>query len=506
MRRIRTATGRHPRRQRRRLESPARRLVGVGMSALLAATTLSGSTAPPVVGPVVSAPADGELARNGGFEAGTVGWRTNDPENQLLDSVPDGRSGSAARVRAQVPGTVVLNDSPNTVRGISLGQTYAVRAWVRITTPGSMGQLRVREVTDGQVTTHSATFRAQNTDWQQVTLTFATSSKNGSLDLNVLAWKLPAGAGLVVDDVSMESVPDPGSVAEPAEPCPRSARGIPRCGVLVGSALGGNDDPTAFERRVGNTLQIRRTYWDAATVDSAVDTARTDLAAGRTPWLSFKLPFSWADMAAGRGDRWAQDLIRRLGQLPGPVWIAFHHEPEGDGNIADWVAMQRRLAPMVKENTRNVAYTMILTGWNQFYGDPQYALDALWPGDGLVDLLGFDIYNEYGKRRNGRTNRTMLDLGAMYYSKISAFARSHDTAWGLAEVGYTDEAAATDPRWLDRTYEQIGQFGGVTMTYFNSRLNSGGASWEITTRQKRDAFRDVLQRAKTVTGPTGRNR
>ena len=33
--------------------------------------------------------------------------------------------------------------------------------------------------------------------------------------------------------------------------------------------------------------------------------AKTDLAERRLPWISFKLPYSWADMATGKGDAWA---------------------------------------------------------------------------------------------------------------------------------------------------------------------------------------------------------
>ena len=47
--------------------------------------------------------------------------------------------------------------------------------------------------------------------------------------------------------------------------------------------------------------------------------------------MSFKLPHSWGEMAAGAGDAWAKNLAARFGRLNGPVWLAFHHEPEGDG-------------------------------------------------------------------------------------------------------------------------------------------------------------------------------
>ena len=126
---------------------------------------------------------------------------------------------------------------------------------------------------------------------------------------------------------------------------------------------------------MGQQLGVRRTYWGATQVDSAVKIAKTDLAAGRLPWISFKLPYGWADMAAGKGDAWIRDLATKLSKLNGPVWLAFHHEPEGDGDIKQWTAMQARLAPIVRSTAPNVAYSIVLTGWHQLYGD-----DAVQPG------------------------------------------------------------------------------------------------------------------------------
>ena len=42
-------------------------------------------------------------------------------------------------------------------------------------------------------------------------------------------------------------------------------------------------------------LGVRRTFWGRPDVYKAVSIATTDLAKGRLPWISFKLPHSWAD-------------------------------------------------------------------------------------------------------------------------------------------------------------------------------------------------------------------
>ncbi len=144
--------------------------------------------------------------------------------------------------------------------------------------------------------------------------------------------------------------------------CSYTPRGIPRCGVLLGAAYGGNTDPLAWERSMGHPLGVRRTYWAADQVDVAVSTARRDLRLQRLPWISFKLPYSWEQMRDGRGDGWARALAAKLSQLDGPVWLAFHHEPEGDGDLRAWTGMQARLAPIVRETAPNVAYSIILTG------------------------------------------------------------------------------------------------------------------------------------------------
>ena len=142
-------------------------------------------------------------------------------------------------------------------------------------------------------------------------------------------------------------------------------------------------------------------------MDAAVSTAASDLRHNRVPWISFKLPYSWEEMRDGRGDTWTRQLARRMAKLNGPVWLAFHHEPEGDGDLRAWTAMQARLAPIVRRTAPNVAYSIILTGWNQLYGDRAYSLNKVWPRSTKIDLVGFDVYDKYGvpteKRSGSRT-------------------------------------------------------------------------------------------------------
>lgn len=290
------------------------------------------------------------------------------------------------------------------------------------------------------------------------------------------------------------------TVAPPAGPrvrarldgsrCRYSARGIPACGAYVGAAVGLNDDPAAFERRVGGRLGIHRSYWQAGQVDASVAYARADLASGRLPWISYKLPYSWAAMAAGRGDRWARGIAARLKALPGPVWVAFHHEPEKDGDIKEWTAIQRRLAPIVRSTAPNVAFTIVLTGYNQVHGDPQYHLDALWPKSTPIDLVGFDIYDMYGTVKGANLTRP-ANLKKEYFDELGGWADRHGVAWGLAESGRTQQSWQADPSWFDDVYDGLIADGGVAFTYFDSDQDRTGY-WQLRHTSEYDAFGSVL--------------
>ena len=265
--------------------------------------------------------------------------------------------------------------------------------------------------------------------------------------------------------------------------------GIPASGAYLGAAVSGSSDLGTRESQFGAHLALHRTYFSATMIAQARAQAVDDLANGRLPWVSFKLPYSWADMAAGRGDAWALQVTQALSTVGGPVWIAFHHEPEGDGPIGDWVAMQRHLAPIVHANSNNIAFTIITTGWDN-WNTTDYSLANEWPGDGVVDILGTDVYNNYGTVKNGKTNTTDTDLGGTF-AKVAAFAAAHHTRWAVAETGYTDAAAQVDPTWLTRNFNELVTDGGIGMSYFDSSFNSIG-NWTLDTASKQDSFKTAL--------------
>ncbi|WP_158296651.1 cellulase family glycosylhydrolase [Nocardioides albidus] len=377
------------------------------------------------------------------------------------------------------------------------GTAYVVRVWVR-TTARRQVTLRVREIAGGRkVQTRSADVRTKAGAWTRLKVRLKTRKRDSALKLGIVTPRVVSGERVLVDDLRVRPKSGKGDseplVATLTNGCGRTARGIPDCGTYVGAAHGSNTDPSGLEQQVGAHLGVRRTYYTATGVASAVRTAQADLAAGRLPWVSFKLPYSWTEMADGKGDAWATDLAQRLATAGGPVWVAFHHEPEGDGDIQEWRRMQEHLAPLVRTTAPNVAFTVVVTGWNQFYGEPAYSLANIWPRGVKVDVAGFDIYQQYGVEKNGTTTTKWTDF-AQYYQAISAWAGSVGVDWALGETGVTHVAADARPAEIVNAVQLMQSYGGIAYSYFDSALNSV-APWTLETTTKRNAFAQALRGA-----------
>jgi hypothetical protein len=138
---------------------------------------------------------------------------------------------------------------------------------------------------------------------------------------------------------------------------------------------------------------------------------------------------------------------------------------------------------------------VVLTGWNQLYGPKGFRLDAIWPAT-KVDVAGFDIYNRYSSTHHGRTITKPTDMRGAYFEPISAWAKKKGVAWGLAETGFNDRASKDYPRWLEQTYNDLVDTGGVAMSYFNTHLHSS-TSWVITTEEKRAQFARAIKKTPT---------
>jgi hypothetical protein len=151
----------------------------------------------------------------------------------------------------------------------------------------------------------------------------------------------------------------------------------------------------------------------------------------------------------------------------------------------------------VRATAPNVAYSIVLTGYHQYYGAPQYSLDSLWPRNTKIDLAGFDIYNQYGVVKDGQMNTKGTNMVTQYFSKLKAWTDRTGVPWGIAETGYTDKASEDDPQWVSRTYNELKQYGGKAFAYFNTNLNSI-ANWELSTQLKKSQYSAAIQDKPTL--------
>jgi hypothetical protein len=284
--------------------------------------------------------------------------------------------------------------------------------------------------------------------------------------------------------------PKPTATGTPTSPTttPTGSNQMP----YVGAAVSGNSSPASMEASAGRVLGLHRTYWNYGNVAASIKSATADATAGRIPWLSYKLSVSWADAAAGKADAATQALAAQLATVPGPVWVAIHHEPEGDGNLSDWVALQKRLLPILAQ-APNVRTSVIFTAWDTFdSGNPAYSLNALWPGN-MVDIMGVDAYNRYGDATHA--NKGWQEM-SHFYDEIAPAAKARGVNWAIAETGYTDAAAAKDPDWLTRAFDDMANqktLPGLGLCYFNSSANSVG-SWPLNA-VKDKKFDAILDRS-----------
>ena len=193
------------RRSRRRVTTAAALALGVLGSALVGTAT-------------GAAGASANLVVNGGFESGTAGWSV--PTGTSLASVP-GRSGLGVRVAnpSTAARTTALNDAVNTVSSTVPGRTYETFAWVRAHRADVSVTLRLMEYAGSTFKGQAqAPLRLTDRDWHRLTVRYTAVSAGASLDLNVVASQLPAGAGVEVDGARLFDLSTPTTPTDPTPP------------------------------------------------------------------------------------------------------------------------------------------------------------------------------------------------------------------------------------------------------------------------------------------------
>ena len=438
-----------------------------------------------------SAAVSRQQSYNGSFDAGRAGWTFSTPRT-AVSIVPRGvGGGNALKVVNRSTGQVVLAGRQSKSGGSGL--EYAVSAWVRTNQPGLTGRLVLKETRGSTASYTTKTFTAVGA-WSKVSMTAVTKSASSTLQLRFGLNKLNKGRSALIDALSVVR-PETGGVIVP-EPTTPPPTPTPASPMLEGSG-GGNVDRT----KTGADLD--RWYGGSGDVDKAITRAKLNHAAGVRTWMSFKLPHSWPQMAAGSGDAWAKALYAKLDALNFEVWVAFHHEPEGDGDTNNWRKMQDRLSRLVPGGIAgDIKFWLIVTGWTQEFNpsDTANQWSTLYPTGAPIYGIAYDNpYLKYGYRWTDGVKTTTMETGwtegSVYVEKLAARAKSYGVKAGIGEYGFSDEAFAKDKTWLDRVVASAKANKLAGIAYFDTPLNSQ-KSWYLGSANsaKRAYFEQVMAR------------
>lgn len=229
----------------------------------------------------------------------------------------------------------------------------------------------------------------------------------------------------------------------------------------------------ALERAVGARLSCHRTYFVAGEEHRLFAQARADVALGRVPLVSIKPPGSWAQTATNVA--WLDSLLQPLSEVPGPVYLIIHHEPENDassyGTAADFVAMQRAALRRATSAGTNVTVVPVLSSWS--FDTTAARQPSEWNVE-EAPVYGVDLYNPWSP-----TN------GAAWVSFAERLALSQPTAAGrpilIGEYGCRSDPSqpgrAAD--WLVSAFSSALRADVVAMAYFDSYRNSHDGTWEL---------------------------
>jgi hypothetical protein len=430
----------------------ARRMGILGV--VVASVAATGVLATAADGPSGPRPVSTNLVANGDFAAGLAAWTVKTPGR--LSLVAGRQGGSAVRLSSSTTATVVLNDAVNTVANTSTAAQLHVTAWIRTSTPNVTAQLRVREVASAALVGQGSTqLWLHDTSWHQIGFDYTPLANGDSLDLNVVAWQLPADKSLDIDDVSMTSAdvtatpaPTPTGSATPtptgvsttvapprvtettapakAQPttttpaptgkCKVNAKLVPSCGVLWGiytkptGSEGWEKAFTNLEAKTDRQFDIVKRYHDWSNQGGNgqfPDKYEQALGASGDRILYFAWVSNlwssgshvmWKDIAAGKyDDSVILPQAQRFKAWKKPVFMGYDHEADGAtrttfGSSADYVAAYRHIHDVLQgAGVTNVVYVYNPTG----YLGNEAKISAMYPGDKYVDWIAYDPYNFY---------------------------------------------------------------------------------------------------------------
>jgi hypothetical protein len=194
--------------------------------------------------------------------------------------------------------------------------------------------------------------------------------------------------------------------------------------------------------------------------------------------------------------RWADTIRSR----PGPILVAFHHEPEAAGSTsygtqADYIAAYRRVVSIFRSrNVTNVTWTWQMTEWSfRVNAADRRSAPKWYPGDSYVDVVGSDAYNwSTCKGSSGRWEEFKV-----FGDPVVQFARAHGKLAAFPEFG-----SQADPRraqWLANARDYlVANRATIAGAYYFNQMDPNAnqhqtCKWPLSTSQEIDIYRQMAR-------------
>lgn len=191
-------------------------------------------------------------------------------------------------------------------------------------------------------------------------------------------------------------------------PCTVSDDLVPSCGAWVGASTPSADGTfdyavglDEYEAVAGQHTDIQHFYKRG---DDLFPTAE-EIALSERPGLARSLLFynwkpstqlTWREVADGAADATIATVAASLKTYPHHFFLTVYHEPENDEGPAgsgmtamDYVDMYRHVVGRLRElGVDHAVFVMNYMGFGRWSA----AVDRFWPGDDVVDWIGYDPY------------------------------------------------------------------------------------------------------------------
>lgn len=256
--------------------------------------------------------------------------------------------------------------------------------------------------------------------------------------------------------------PSPTQPSPTPPPAPSPSPTGPEDDMLIGATVVPTNGRTtvaqelAFLESKGIDIEIRRVF-DPGFDRNFMNKAGIDVGKRATHY-SFK-----PDMAALAAGRLDGDIRAFLRTIPAghETILTIWHEPEDNFVTASEKATYRagwqRFSQLVREANRDeLTLSWVMMSWS-WVGQSGRNPSDWWPGDGVVDDIGIDTYNE-GSLQGTRWDSPGRGIGLPARGEagysggyvgggVMAFVKSKGTTFGIAEFGSLENTNRIDAPW-----------------------------------------------------------